>query len=61
MTRKHFNAIAKAIARSPIPNTYKMNLVRQIGTCLAESNTRFDMNRFVEACYAIDYTEVIDI
>lgn len=49
MTRKHFEAIAKAILLSAIDDTSKLVVASNIAGELAEFNERFDAGRFISA------------
>lgn len=51
MTRKDFELIAE-IVRTTFPNNYnlRVNIAERFADRLAETNPRFDRERFVEAC-----------
>lgn len=57
MTKKHFEALARALqssrppANSPDSSQWHRD-VRCVGQALAEFNKRFDYTRFLNACYA---------
>jgi hypothetical protein len=50
MSRKHFNAIAESIRNMDITPKAKEKVARNIALALKNTNDRFDMLRFVEAC-----------
>ncbi len=54
MTRKHFNAIAAALAaqRASLPADAFRALVNQIADVCKSSNAAFDRDRFADACGA---------
>ncbi len=49
MTKKHFQAFADEIARTKNKND-KRNFAKTCAAIFTESNPRFDMVRFFEAC-----------
>ncbi len=62
MTRKHFRAIAKLLKEHypgvdatptyTVPALYSwVELVRSVADMCAETNPRFDRERFITACY----------
>lgn len=50
MTRRHFEAIAKAIRESQAKELDKKIIARELAMVFAEMNPRFDFSRFFEAC-----------
>jgi hypothetical protein len=50
MTRKHFSAMAKAIAKAPITNEARKALARELAAICATTNPNFDRARFLAAC-----------
>lgn len=57
MTRKDYELIANAIARTTADNgasagKVKQDLIINIAASLRDDNPRFDVNRFISACMA---------
>ena len=50
MTRKHYIAIAKAIAELDLPKPNKAAVADTIADCCQADNPRFDRARFLAAC-----------
>lgn len=55
MTKKHFEAIARAISRSTLSYGDKLVVAECIACELATVNPRFDWDRFVVACSGDSY------
>lgn len=50
MTRKHFSAMAKAIADTPMDEPVRKALARELAAICATTNPNFDRARFLAAC-----------
>ena len=50
MTRRDFELIAKAVRDAGLSERDRLALARAFAVRLATTNTRFDEERFVEAC-----------
>lgn len=50
MTRKHFSAIAKAIASASIDAPARKAIARELAAICATTNPNFDRARFLAAC-----------
>ena len=50
MTRKHFKAIADAVANSHLCRRCKKEMAEDLAAALRQFNSRFDYYRFIDAC-----------